>query len=116
LSQLDQHSVESVAVPIVTQLLITARAIFLLYQFGIAQTAYSIMPPRRVFGDAAENTSHVRMAGMPFGQMEGMLGFERISHVIALQLLFQVIKQYCCVSPACDIRQAQGCSPAHDAR
>src|SRR5699024_10791828 len=68
LSQLDQHSVESVAVPIVTQFLITARAIFLLYQFGIAQAAYSIMPPRRVFGDAAENTSHVRMAGMPFGQ------------------------------------------------
>ncbi len=57
---------------------------------GIAQAAYRVIPANSVGGDATENPPHIRMAGMSFGQVKGMLRFQGVRHIVAFEFFFLI--------------------------
>src|SRR5436190_7551778 len=73
------------------------------------------MPADRIGGHTTKNTSHIGVESVSFGQAERVLRFQRVCHVVALQLFFLIVEEHCGIGSAFHIREAQRSASTHNA-
>ena len=112
----DQEAVVAVLLPIVAISLIAASPPFRGDRRLGGVAAHRVMPARCVGHDRAEDAAHVRIEAVSFSELEGVLAFQRVRRVVALEQIERVVEQHAGIGAAVEVGELEAAVPPHHHR
>ena len=110
--QFNEKGIVTVLVPVIAVRLIVAPTPLRRHMLRMRVTAHRFMPAQRILDDRGENAAHIRIQAVTPGQLEGVLAFQRVGGVVALQQVLRVVEKHAEVGVARHIGQLHFCASA----